>query len=183
MVKISPGVLSEAHEILSPQEWRQLGRERRKFVPRSDHAEWSPPPDRPDPVTILEEQARSRVADLVPIRHGRMAASPFAFFRGAAAVMAADLATMPVSGLCAQACGDAHLSNFGAFAAPDRRLVFDLNDFDETLPGPWEWDLKRLAASFALAGRENGLKRKQRAAAVLTAARTYREAMRAFAAQ
>ena len=107
-----------------------------------------------------------------------MSASPFAFYRGAAAVMAADLAATPASGLRVQACGDAHLSNFGAFAAPDRRLVFDLNDFDESLPGPWEWDLKRLAASFAIAGRENGLKRKQRDAVLQIAARQYREAMR-----
>jgi len=134
-------------------------------------------------VATLERQAASRVPELVPIRYGRMAVSPFAFFRGAAAVMAADLATTPVSGLRVQACGDAHLSNFGAFAAPDRRLVFDLNDFDESLPGPWEWDLKRLGASFAIAGRENGFKRKERAAAVLSAGRSYREAMRAFAAQ
>ena len=125
---------------------------------------WSPPEGREDPVAILERQATTRVPELVPIRYGRMSASPFAFFRGAAAVMAADLATTPVSGLRVQACGDAHLSNFGAFAAPDRRLVFDLNDFDESLPGPWEWDVKRLAASFAIAGRENGFKRKQRAA-------------------
>jgi hypothetical protein len=123
------------------------------------------------------------VPELVPIRHARMAASPFAFFRGAAAVMAADLATTPVSGLRVQACGDAHLTNFGAFAGPDRRLLFDLNDFDETLPGPWEWDVKRLAASFAIAGRERGFKRKSRAAAVLAATSSYREAMRAFAAQ
>ena len=134
-------------------------------------------------MATLERQAASRVPELVPIRYGRMAVSPFAFFRGAAAVMAADLATTPVSGLRVQACGDAHLSNFGAFAAPDRRLVFDLNDFDESLPGPWEWDLKRLGASFAIAGRENGFKRKERAAAVLSAGRSYREAMRAFAAQ
>ena len=136
----------------------------RSAAPRSAHAEWEPAEDRADPVAILERQAGSRVPELVPIRYGRMAASPFAFFRGAAAVMAADLAPTPVSGLRVQACGDAHLSNFGAFAAPDRRLVFDLNDFDETLPGPWEWDVKRLAASFAIAGRENGFKRKQRAA-------------------
>jgi uncharacterized protein (DUF2252 family) len=152
-------------------------------VRRSTHAAWVAAADREDPVAILERQALSRVPELVPIRYGRMAVSPFAFFRGAAAVMAADLAATPDSGLRAQACGDAHLSNFGAFAAPDRRLVFDLNDFDESLPGPWEWDVKRLAASFAIAGRENGLKRKQRGAAVLSAARAYREAMRAFAAQ
>jgi uncharacterized protein (DUF2252 family) len=134
-------------------------------------------------VAILERQAGSRVQELVPIRYGRMAVSPFAFFRGAAAVMAADLAGTPASGLRVQACGDAHLSNFGAFAAPDRRLVFDLNDFDESLPGPWEWDVKRLVASFAIAGRENGFKRKQREQALLAAARTYRDSMRAFASQ
>ncbi len=157
------------------------GRAARSGARRSSHAAWEPPADRADPVAILERQAASRVPELVPIRYGRMSASPFAFFRGAAAVMAADLAATPASGLRVQACGDAHLSNFGAFAAPDRRLVFDLNDFDESLPGPWEWDVKRLAASFAIAARENGLKRKQRAEIVLTAARTYREAMRGFA--
>ncbi|HEV7483712.1 MAG TPA: DUF2252 domain-containing protein [Solirubrobacterales bacterium] len=165
------------------RERAEQGRAARTSARRSAHGEWSAAADREDPVAILERQAASRVPELVPIRYGRMSASPFAFFRGAAAVMSADLATTPVSGLRVQACGDAHLSNFGAFAAPDRRLVFDLNDFDESLPGPWEWDVKRLAASFAIAGRENGLKRKQRAAAVLIAARTYREAMRAFAAQ
>ncbi len=159
------------------------GRAARSAAPRSSHAGWSPPEGREDPVSILERQAASRVPELVPIRYGRMSASPFAFFRGAAAVMAADLAVTPISGLRVQACGDAHLSNFGAFAAPDRRLVFDLNDFDESLPGPWEWDLKRLAASFAIAGRENGLKRKQRQTVLLTAASGYREAMRAFASQ
>jgi uncharacterized protein (DUF2252 family) len=159
------------------------GKAARSEVRRSSHAAWEGPEGRADPVAILERQARSRVPELVPIRYGRMSASPFAFFRGAAAVMAADLATTPVSGLRVQACGDAHLSNFGAFAAPDRRLVFDLNDFDESLPGPWEWDVKRLAASFAIAGRENGFKRKERGAAVLAAARSYRDSMRAFASQ
>jgi uncharacterized protein (DUF2252 family) len=165
------------------RERAEQGRAARADARRSSHAAWSPPAGREDPVAILERQAASRVRELVPIRYGRMSASPFAFFRGAAAVMSADLAGTPTSGLRVQACGDAHLSNFGAFAAPDRRLVFDLNDFDESLPGPWEWDVKRLAASFAIAGRENGLKRKQRANAVQTAARTYREAMRAFAAR
>ncbi|MDX6604980.1 MAG: hypothetical protein QOF23_1489, partial [Solirubrobacterales bacterium] len=160
-----------------------VGRAARSDSRRSSHAAWEPPEDRADPVTVLEHQALTRVPELVPIRYGRMAASPFAFFRGAAAVMSADLARTPVSGLRVQACGDAHLSNFGVFAAPDRRLVFDLNDFDESLPGPWEWDLKRLAASFAIAGRENGFKRRQRRAAVLEAARSYRESMRAFASQ
>ncbi len=159
------------------------GKAARSQAPRSSHAGWKPSEDRPDPLAILARQEESRVPELVPIRHARMAASPFAFFRGAAAVMAADLAGTPVSGLRAQACGDAHLSNFGAFAAPDRRLVFDLNDFDESLPAPWEWDVKRLAASFAIAGRENGLGRKQRAAAVRTAAFAYRDSMRAFASQ
>ena len=159
------------------------GRAARSEARRSSHAAWEAPEDRADPVAILERQAASRVPELVPIRYGRMSASPFAFFRGAAAVMAADLATTPASGLRVQACGDAHLSNFGVFAAPDRRLVFDLNDFDESVPGPWEWDVKRLAASFAIAGRENGLKRRERATAVLSAARAYREAMRAFATQ
>lgn len=157
------------------------GKAARSGAPRSAHAAWNSPEDRADPVAILEQQALSRVPELVPIRYGRMAVSPFAFFRGAAAVMSADLAGTLVSGLRVQACGDAHLSNFGAFGAPDRRLVFDLNDFDESLPGPWEWDLKRLAASFAIAGRENGFKRKERGEAVLEATRTYREAVRAFA--
>jgi uncharacterized protein (DUF2252 family) len=158
------------------------GKAARSQSPRSGGADWSAADGRMDPIAILERQAETRLQDLVPIRYGRMAASPFAFFRGAAAVLAADLAATPVSGLDVQACGDAHLSNFGAFAAPDRRLVFDLNDFDETLPGPWEWDVKRLAASFAVAARENGLKRKQRQALLLRVTRTYRESMRDFAA-
>ena len=158
------------------------GKGARSGARRGAHGEWQPPADRRDPVEILEAQATTRVPELVPIRYGRMAASPFAFYRGAAAVMAADLAATPVSGLRVQACGDAHLSNFGAFAAPDRRLVFDLNDFDESLPGPWEWDVKRLAASFAIAARESGFKRKQREGVVLCAVSSYREAMRSFAA-
>lgn len=157
------------------------GKAARSQAPRSAHGEWEPAADRADPVAILEEQARTRVPELVPIRHGRMATSPFAFYRGAAAVMAADLASTPVSGLQAQACGDAHLANFGVFAAPDRSLVFDLNDFDESLPGPWEWDVKRLAASFEIAARENGFKRKDRRSAVSTVVRVYRESVREFA--
>src|SRR6201992_637970 len=149
----------------------------RSVAPRSAHAEWAPPANRRDPVAIVEAQDASRVPELVPIRHGRMSASAFTFSRGAAAVMAADLATTPVSGLRVQTCGDAHLSNFGVFAAPDRRLVFDLNDFDETLPGPWEWDVLRLAASFEIAARENGFKRKQRDAVLAALAAQYREAM------
>ncbi len=130
----------------------------------------------------LEQQSRTRVPELVPLRYSRMLASPFAFFRGAAAIMARDLAPTPATGFRAQLCGDAHLSNFGGFAAPDRRLVFDVNDFDESLPGPWEWDVKRLAASFAVAGRERGFNRKHRRASVLAAVGTYRESMREFAA-
>jgi uncharacterized protein (DUF2252 family) len=158
------------------------GKAARSRAPRSSHGEWGPAAGRADPVAILEAQGESRVQELLPIRYGRMAVSPFTFYRGAAAVMAADLAGTPASGLRVQACGDAHLSNFGVFAAPDRRLVFDLNDFDESLPGPWEWDLKRLAASFEIAGRENGYKRKQRDAVLAALGRQYREAMRGFAA-
>jgi uncharacterized protein (DUF2252 family) len=160
----------------------EMGKAARGQAPRSSHGAWAPAADRDDPVAILERQAESRVEDLIPIRYGRMAASPFAFFRGAAVVMAADLAATPDSGLAVQACGDAHLSNFGAFASPDRRLVFDLNDFDESLPAPWEWDVKRLAASFAIAARENGLKRKQRTSTVRKLACSYRDSMRGFAA-
>ena len=149
------------------------------MAPRSSHGALEPAPDRPDPVALLEAQAATRVPELVPIRYGRMSASPFAFFRGAAAVMAADLAGSPVSGIRVQLCGDAHLSNFGGFASPERELVFDLNDFDETLPGPWEWDLKRLAASVAVAARGRGWTRRERRAIVARdAARGYREAMR-----
>ena len=138
-------------------------------------------PDRRDPVELIEEQAASRVPELVPVRYGRMLVSPFTFFRGAAAPMAADLAGAPRTGLDVQLCGDAHLSNFGAFAAPDRRLVFSVNDFDETLPGPFEWDVKRLVASFAVAGRDRGFDAKTRKSISITAARAYREAMREFA--
>src|SRR5437763_3092903 len=150
---MTPGIVSPPHAVLSPDEWRRLGRERRKVVSRSSHAEWDPPPSRPDPVAILQEQAGSRLSDVVGIRHARMAASPFPYFRGAAAPMAWDLAHTPTTDIRVQACGDAHLLNFGIFAAPDRRLVFDVNDFDETLPAPFEWDVKRLAASLVIAGR------------------------------
>ena len=158
------------------------GKAARKQASRESHREWEPPARRRDPVKVLEEQAKTRVPELVPIRYGRMLASPFTFFRGAAAIMAMDLAKMPQSGLRVQACGDAHLSNFGVFAAPDRRLVMDVNDFDETLPGPWEWDVKRLAASFAIAGRDRDFTPKETQAAVLTTVREYRQAMRKFAA-
>ena len=157
------------------------GKAVRASVPRSAHADWEPAPDRRDPVEIMEEQAATRVPELVPVRHGRMLVSPFTFYRGAAEHMAADLADAPRSGLDVQLCGDAHLSNFGAFAAPDRRLIFSVNDFDETLPGPFEWDVKRLVASFAVAGRDRGFDPKTRKAINTAAARAYREAMRGFA--
>jgi uncharacterized protein (DUF2252 family) len=162
-------------------ERRAAGKAVRAEVPRSAHAAWEPAPDRRDPVELMEEQAASRVPELVPIRHGRMLVSPFTFFRGAAAHMAADLADAPRTGLDVQLCGDAHLSNFGAFAAPDRRLVFSVNDFDETLPGPFEWDVKRLVASFAVAGRDRGFDLKTQSAISSTAARAYREAMHEYA--
>jgi uncharacterized protein (DUF2252 family) len=164
-----------------PDERGAAGKAARSAAPRSSHGEWAPAPDRADPVELLENQATSRVGQLVPLRYGRMLASPFAFYRGAAAVMAADLAPTPRSGLETQLCGDAHLSNFGVFASPERRLVFDLNDFDETLPGPWEWDVKRLVASFSLAGRELGCDDGERRGIVLAAAREYRETMRRLA--
>jgi uncharacterized protein (DUF2252 family) len=182
MSKMSPGVLAPAREIFTPQEWRDQGRARRAAVPRSAHATWASPPDRPDPVAILEEQAGERVPDLVPIRYGRMVASPFAYFRGAAAPMAWDLAHTPTTDIRVQLCGDAHLMNFGMFAAPDRRLVFDVNDFDETLPGPFEWDIKRLAASFAVAAMDNGFNDKASRTAARNCAKSYRIEMAKFAA-
>jgi uncharacterized protein (DUF2252 family) len=157
-----------------------LGKDARKGTPLEEHAEFGPDEAR-DPVGLLLEQAKSRVPELVPIRHGRMLVSAFTFFRGAALPMAADLATTPTSGLQVQLCGDAHLSNFGVYASPERELVFDVNDFDETLPGPFEWDVKRLAASLAVAGRENGFHRKHRRKIVLAAAKGYRKAMHGFA--
>jgi uncharacterized protein (DUF2252 family) len=157
------------------------GKEARQAAPRSSHGAWAPASDRPDPIAVLEQQATSRVPELVPIRYGRMAASAFAFFRGAAAVMAADLAVTPSSGLRVQLCGDAHLANFGGFASPERDLIFDLNDFDETLPGPWEWDLKRLTASVAIAARSRGFSAEQSRASVRAGVRRYREAIRGFA--
>jgi uncharacterized protein (DUF2252 family) len=157
------------------------GRAARRTAPRSSHAEWAPAAGRPDPVDTLEAQGATRVQELLPIRYGRMLDSPFAFYRGAAAIMAADLAPTPASGIRTQLCGDAHLSNFGGFAAPDRSLVFDLNDFDETLPGPWEWDLKRLVASLAIAGRDNGYTPKQTRKILVAATQRYQEAMQRFA--
>jgi len=158
-----------------------LGMTARDRTPRSSHAGWSPAPDRPDPVSLLEEQDRTRERDLVPVRHGRMMASPFSFYRGAARIMAADLAGTPVAGLGAQLCGDAHLSNFGVFASPERRLLFDLNDFDETLPGPFEYDVKRMAASFVVAARNNGFAKADARAAARASVTAYREAIAGFA--
>jgi uncharacterized protein (DUF2252 family) len=157
------------------------GKAARAEVPRSSHAAWDPSPVRVDPIELLEQQAVTRVPELVPIRYGRMLVSPFTFFRGAAYLMAADLAGTPRTGLHVQLCGDAHLSNFGGYAAPDRRLVFDMNDFDETLPGPFEWDVKRLAASFAVAGRDRGFAPARRLPINLAVGRAYREAMAQFA--
>ncbi|MGD0880309.1 MAG: DUF2252 domain-containing protein [Acidimicrobiales bacterium] len=158
----------------SVEERARFGRDARALAPRSSHAEFSPPADRPDPVGLLERQAVTRVPELVPIRYGRMLVSPFTFFRGAALVMASDLATTPSSGLRVQVCGDAHLSNFGLFASPERTLIFDVNDFDETLPGPWEWDLKRLAASTVIACRDREFTAKEARTAALEVGTSYR---------
>jgi uncharacterized protein (DUF2252 family) len=166
---------------LSVAERAARGHAARREVPRSSHADFSPAAHRPDPVELLESQAPSRVPELVPIRYGRMLVSPFTFYRGAALIMASDLASSPNSGLHVQLCGDAHLSNFGLFAAPDRRMVFDLNDFDETLPGPWEWDVKRLAVSMEVAARDNGYSDKERRSILLETVAGYRNAMREFA--
>jgi uncharacterized protein (DUF2252 family) len=157
------------------------GKANRIETPRRSQAVWEPFPGRPDPVSLLEEQAETRDPELVPIRYGRMLTSPFAFFRGAAYVMASDLATTPRTGIKVQACGDAHLDNFGIYASPDRSLIFDINDFDETLPGPWEWDLKRLAASFEVAMRARGVELQARRDVLLGAVRAYRETMAEFA--
>ena len=166
---------------LTREERVARGKRARAEVPRSSHAEFAPALDRPDPVELLQGDDASRVPELLPIRYGRMAVSAFTFFRGAALPMAADLAGTPRSGLVAQICGDAHLANFGLFASPERRLVFDINDFDETLPGPWEWDIKRLATSLEVAGRDNGYSTKQRHSIVLAAVAAYRNAMAGFA--
>lgn len=166
----------------SAEERAARGKAARKQVPRTSHAEFAATPERRDPVAVLEAQAETRVPELLPIRYGRMASSAFAFYRGAAAVMAMDLATTPTSGIAVQVCGDAHLVNFGVYNAPDRRMVFDLNDFDETLPGPWEWDVKRLAASLVVAGRDNGFTEVETSDVVRDASRSYRTSMATFAA-
>jgi uncharacterized protein (DUF2252 family) len=165
----------------SVEERRARGEEARDRTPVSSHAGWAPASDRPDPVALLEDQDATRESDLVPVRHGRMLVSPFTFYRGAAKIMAADLAATPTADLHAQLCGDAHLSNFGAFASPERRLLFGLNDFDETLPGPFEYDVKRMAASFTIAGRNNGFAKADTKAATLGSVAAYREAMAGFA--
>ena len=143
-------------DLTSRAERYAAGKALRSKAPRSSHGEWVPDPERPDPISLLEESNKTRLEQLVPIRYGRMSMSPFAFFRGSADIMASDLAKTPVSGIQAQICGDAHLSNFGVYASPERRQVFDVNDFDETHAGPWEWDVKRLAASVVVAARQNG---------------------------
>ena len=158
------------------------GKSLRSEVPRSSHSQWSPAPERPDPVEVIVSQDETRLQWLVPVRHWRMAQSPFAFYRGAAKLMAMDLATTPSTGIEAQICGDAHLSNFGVYASPERELVFDLNDFDETLPGPWEWDIKRLATSYAIAARHLGMDEQQQRGFASESAASYREAMGEFAA-
>jgi uncharacterized protein (DUF2252 family) len=157
------------------------GKALREKVPRNSHASWTAPSDRPDPINVLRESDRGRLAELLPIRYGRMQQSPFAFFRGSAAVMAWDLSRTPVTGIRVQACGDCHASNFGGFASPERQLLFDINDFDETVQAPWEWDVKRLAASIVLASRELGLSVARSEDAVQTMVKSYREHMREYA--
>jgi len=173
-----PGGPKGASRRLAASERARLGKLLRRSVPIAQHAEWSPSADRPDPLVLLEEQAQSRIPELIPIRYGRMSVSAFSYFRGAALPMAADLASTPNSGLDVQLCGDAHMSNFGVFGSPERNLIFDLNDFDETAPGPWEWDVKRLAASLEIAGRDHGYSRKWRTQIVRASMGSYRQAMR-----
>ena len=155
----------------------QMGKGLREKCPRASHAAWEPAADRPDPIVLLEESSKGRIPELIPIRYGRMMQTPFTFYRGAALNMAADLASTPATGLRVQACGDCHLMNFGSFATPERRVIFDINDLDETLPAPWEWDVKRLAASFVLACRNNRFSEDSARDAVLTCVRSYRERM------
>ena len=175
--------LEAPRQHLTPAERRVRGKAARAEVPRESHAKWEPSPDRPDPVALLESQGATRVPDLVPVRYGRMMETPFTYYRGAALPMASDLASTPATGLIVQACGDAHLSNFGLFGSPERRLVFDVNDFDETLPAPWEWDVKRLAASLEVAARENGFSDKDRRKIVVASAARYRQVMRQLAGE
>jgi uncharacterized protein (DUF2252 family) len=173
--------LEDPRPRLTAAERRVRGKAARAEVPRESHAEWQPSADRPDPVALLDGQAASRLPDLVPVRYGRMMETPFTYFRGAALPMASDLARTPATGILVQACGDAHLSNFGLFGSPERKLVFDVNDFDETLPGPWEWDVKRLAASMEVAARDNGFADKDRRKILLATGARYRATMRQLA--
>jgi uncharacterized protein (DUF2252 family) len=175
---VGPFASSWRRRHLTVDERVARGQEARRQTPRSSHARWEPAADRRDPVALLEEQAASRVPELVPVRYGRMLASPFTFYRGGALIMAADLAATPVSGVTVQLCGDAHLSNFGLFGTPERQMLFDINDFDETLPGPWEWDVKRLAASFEIMGRDRGFSPEDRRAVVMAGVQEYRNRMR-----
>ena len=176
---VKEAVTKVAHPSLDERQAK--GRQASDQTPPSSHSGWHPAADRPDPVALLEEQDLTREQDLVPVRHGRMMVSPFTFYRGGAKIMAADLKDTPVAGLGAQLCGDAHLSNFGLFASPERRLLFDLNDFDETLPGPFEYDVKRMAASFTIAARNNGFSKADARAATQASVTAYREAMASFA--
>ena len=157
-----------------------MGKRLRDKVPRQSHADWKPLTNRPDPVALVKASDNGRISQLVPVRHGRMMQTPFTFYRGAALNMAADLANTPTTGLRVQACGDGHLRNFGAFATPERRVIFDINDLDETLPAPWEWDVKRLAASFVLACRNNGFSESYARDAAAACVRSYRERMAEF---
>src|SRR5215212_11830379 len=179
-----PGVATDPNRApqtaASHQQRHERGRATRRLVPRTSHAAWTPAQDRPDPVDLLQAQAKDRLPDLLPIRYSRMMASPFAFMRGAAIVMANDLASTPHVGIQAQLCGDAHHLNFGAYASPERALLFDLNDFDETLPGPWEWDIKRLAVSFVVAGRDNGFDTADCRNAARAVTASYRQRMTRF---
>jgi uncharacterized protein (DUF2252 family) len=180
-VEQAPNLSPAATQVAaSYQQRREHGRAARKKTPRTSHAAWALPPDRPDPVDLLEAQARGRIQELMPIRYARMMASPFAFMRGSAIVMANDLAGTPQTGIQAQLCGDTHLLNFGAYASPERALLFDVNDFDETLPGPWEWDVKRLAASFVVAGRDNGFDAADCRGAAQASVASYRQRMAQF---
>ena len=173
-----PVARARRHVHLSAEERVARGKAARREAPRRSHGTWRSAAERPDPISLLDEQAETRVPELVPIRYGRMLESPFTFFRGAALIMAADLASSPRSGVNVQLCGDAHLSNFGVFGSPERKLVFDINDFDETLPGPWEWDVKRLAASIEILGRDRGFAPDDRRAIVTAAVHEYRAVMR-----
>lgn len=175
-------LLTPTHYQMHPTraELIEQGKDLRTRCPRKSHAEWHPPDDRADPLTLLNESGKGRIAQLLPVRHGRMMKSPFAWYRGSALSMAADLASTPTTGPRVQACGDAHLCNFGVYATPERRVIFDVNDLDETLPAPWEWDVKRLAASFVLAGRNNGFGESDARDTAVRCVRSYRERMREF---